>query len=75
MEKKFWLLKLSGDMTLQQIESTVGAMGGLILKVNHQEGESRAYFTGEENMITRFREKQKSADAPTEVSMDDMVKL
>ena len=47
MTMKFWRLKFKGERSADEIQSAIGQIGGNVLRIHVEAGETEAYFAAE----------------------------
>jgi hypothetical protein len=74
MATKYWRMTLKGQRSTEEIESAVGRLGGLLLRIHVEGGETRIYFAAAKPTSKRGHP-EKDALRVTEVRADEVTRI
>ena len=69
---KHWRLKLAGERSPDEVQSAVGASGGLVTRVEYDGEQTHVWVAGHEAIHERLAQEIESLGTPEEVSADDV---
>ena len=72
MTMKYWRLTVKGERPADEIQSTVGQMGGSVLRIHFEGGETQVYFAADLAGQGMAQEVKESATTMEEVIVDEV---
>lgn len=75
MATKLWQLKLKGERSATEIESTIGQSGGTVLRIHWNKGETDVYFSLDPSSLSAVAKAMKATGTPKEVNLSQVTKI
>lgn len=72
---KYWMLKLKGERSADEVDARVGAAAGTLLRVHVEGGETRVYYAADPAAKADPSKAVKSGEKPVEVRADEVTRL